>query len=331
MKNLSPDKFEEAVTDPDDVVIRRRRDFLPWALVLPAVLYLLIVNLYPLIYVFRLSFTRYAIASTAPPVFNGIENFKSVLTTPRFWASLKVTVGFSFLNVVVQLVLGFVVALLLNNMRRGRQLITTLLLLPMMIAPAIVAFIWKMIYNPYWGPLNYMLQQVGIEGRSWASDPVWALPALLVADIWQWTPFMIILLLAGLQSLPRSVYEAAYIDGSSPWQVFRNITLPLMYPFIYLAFILRVIDSFKIFDLVYIVTKGGPGTVTENLGWFTYETGFVHFNIGWASALSVVQLIIIIVVAQYALKALSRPVAQEATTAAEEEVQQPAAVAAGRA
>jgi len=181
----------------------------------------------------------------------------------------------------------------------------------MMIAPAVVAFIWKMIYNPYWGPLNYIIfQLVGKKGPSWASDPILALPALLVADIWQWTPFTVILLLAGLQSLPRSVYEAAYIDGSSSWQVFKNITLPLMYPFVYLAFILRVIDSFKIFDFIYIITKGGPGTVTENLAWFTYETGFVGFDIGWASALSIIQLIIIIIVAQFALKALGRPKTQ---------------------
>ncbi len=213
----------------------------------------------------------------------------------------------SFFNVIVQVILGFIIALILNNLTRGRQVITTLLLLPMMIAPAVVAFIWKMIYNPYWGPLNYIIKFIGLQGYSWASDPNLALPALLVADIWQWTPFTILLLLSGLQSLPKSVYEAAYIDGSSKWQVFRNITLPMMYSFVYLAFILRLIDSFKVFDLIYIITKGGPGTVTENLGWFTYETGFTHFNIGWASALSVIQLIIITIIAQYALKALAQP------------------------
>lgn len=289
-----------------DMEIKPRRDWLPWILLFPAVIYLFLVNLYPLIYVFRLSFTRYALASRTPPVFIGFSNFISVLTTPRFWDSLVVTLWFSFFNVIVQVALGFGIALLLNNLKRGRQLIVTLLLLPMMIAPAVVAFIWKMIYNPYWGPLNYFLSKLGIEGQSWASDPNLALPSLLVADIWQWTPFTIILLLAGLQSLPKSVYEAASIDGSSKWQVFRDITLPLMYPFVYLAFILRLIDSFKIFDLIYIITKGGPGTVTENLGWFTYETGFVHFNIGWASALSVIQLIIITIIAQYALKALAQ-------------------------
>lgn len=182
---------------------------------LPVVIYLLIVNIYPLIYVFGLSFTQYSLATTASPVFIWFKNFGSVLSNDRFWSSLKVTGLFSFFNVIVQVVLGFAVALLLNNLRWGRQFIVTLLLLPMMIAPAVVAFIWKMIYNPYWGPLNYLLQLIGIEGRSWASDPTLALPALMLADIWQWTPFTIILLLAGLQSLPRAVYEAAYIDGSS--------------------------------------------------------------------------------------------------------------------
>lgn len=306
MENSSSNESEETL--PDTLGKKKKyRDFLPWALVLPVVIYLLIVNIYPLIYVFGLSFTQYSLATTASPVFIWFKNFGSVLSNDRFWSSLKVTGLFSFFNVIVQVVLGFAVALLLNNLRWGRQFIVTLLLLPMMIAPAVVAFIWKMIYNPYWGPLNYLLQLIGIEGRSWASDPTLALPALMLADIWQWTPFTIILLLAGLQSLPRAVYEAAYIDGSSSWQVFTNITLPLMAPFVYLAFILRVIDSFKIFDLIYIITNGGPGTVTENLAWFTYETGFAHFNVGWASALSVVQLIIIIIVAQFALKALARP------------------------
>ena len=310
MMNSSGNKSEEYPPVAKDH-IKKKFDFLPWALVLPAVLYLLIINIYPLIYVFGLSFTLYPLASTAPPRFIGLTNFGSVLVNGRFWDSLKVTLWFSFFNVIVQVVLGFGVAMLLNNLRRGRQFITTLLLLPMMIAPAVVAFIWKMIYNPYWGPLNYIIfQLVGKKGPSWASDPILALPALLVADIWQWTPFTVILLLAGLQSLPRSVYEAAYIDGSSSWQVFKNITLPLMYPFVYLAFILRVIDSFKIFDFIYIITKGGPGTVTENLAWFTYETGFVGFDIGWASALSIIQLIIIIIVAQFALKALGRPKTQ---------------------
>ena len=191
-----------------------------WSLVIPCVIFLLFVGLYPTIFAFALSFSRYDPA--AGMTFVALENYVRAFTSPRFWHGLYVTAWFAILGIAVQLIFGFVMALALQRLGSVvRKIMTTLFLIPFMITPAVVATLWKLIYHPTFGPLNYTLSWFGIQGPQWASSQ-WALPALVVADIWQWTPFMTILLLAGLQSLPQEVYEAAYVDGATAWQVFRT-------------------------------------------------------------------------------------------------------------
>jgi multiple sugar transport system permease protein len=222
-----------------------------------------------------------------------------------------VTGWFAILGVGLQLGFGFIMALALQQVHaRIRQIITTLFLIPMMITPAVVAVLWRMIYHPTFGPLNYVLSLMGIEGPTWVSSPIWALPALVVADLWQWTPFMTILLLAGLQSLSQEIYEAAHVDGATPWRAFLDMTLPLMKPFVFLAVFLRIIDAFKLFDLVFVLSRGGPGDMTESIAYFTYVTGFKYFDLGPAAALSVLQLIVIIILGKLLLTQLTR-VAEE--------------------
>jgi multiple sugar transport system permease protein len=282
----------------------RRKKVFAWSLVAPCILFLLLVGLYPTIYVFALSLSEFQPGSALRWV--GLDNFIRAFKSPRFWHGLYVTAWFAILSVGVQLVFGFVMALSLQAVdARARKLLTTLFLVPFMITPAVVAVLWRLIYHPTFGPLNFTLSLFGIQGPEWVASN-WALPALVLVDIWQWTPFMTILLLAGLQSLSREIYEAAFVDGATPWQAFKDMTLPLMRPFIFLAIFLRFIDAFKLFDLVFVITRGGPGDLTESIAYYTYVMGFKYFDLGLAAALSIIQLIIIIAMGKLLLTQLSR-------------------------
>lgn len=275
-----------------------------WTLVLPALLFLLLVGLYPTIYVLALSFSKFHPGGSLE--FVGLRNYIRAFDSPRFWHGLYVTAWFAILSIGVQLVIGFVMALSLQRVsQRVRKIMTTIFLVPFMVTPAVVAIIWKLVLHPTFGPLNYTLSVFGIEGPLWISS-AWALPALTAVDVWQWTPFMTILLLAGLQSLSREVYEAAYVDGATAWQAFKDHTFPMMKPFIFLAVFLRFIDAFKLFDLVFIVSRGGPGDMTESIAYYTYVIGFKYFDLGLAAALCVIQLIIIFIAGKLLLNQLSQ-------------------------
>lgn len=289
-------------------IFRNRRIF-GWSLMAPCLLFLLLVGLYPTVYVFALSFSKFIPGEGME--FIGFSNFARTLQSPRFWHGLYVTAWFAVFGVIVQLLFGFVMAVSLQAIEaRLRKIITTLFLIPFMITPAVVAVLWRLIYHPSVGPLNETLSWFGIQAPAWVSSE-YALLALVVADVWQWTPFMTILLLAGLQSLSQEIYEAAYVDGATGWQAFRDMTLPLMKPFIFLAVFLRFIDAFKMFDLVFVITHGGPGDLTESIAYFTYVIGFKYFDLGMAAAMSVLQLAIIIVAGKILLSQLSR--VEEAT------------------
>ncbi len=277
-----------------------------WSLMLPALLVLIPVVIGPTLFVLILSFTKYSPGE--PLVFVGLRNFIRAFSTPRFWHGLYVTGWFVFFSIGVQLVLGFITALSLQRVNpKFRRIATAIMLVPMMIAPTVVGVLWKMIFKARYGALNYFLEQVfGIQGPDWLADRTAALAGLMIADIWEWTPFITILLLAGLQSLPKEIFEAAYVDGSKAWQAFKNMTLPLMKPFIFLAVFLRMIDAFKTFDLIYGVTRGGPGDFTESIAWYTYKIGFTYFEQGYAAALSFIQLLIIIFLGKALLGQLSR-------------------------
>jgi len=277
----------------------------PWVLVMPASLLLLIMAIGPTLYVVVLAFVKYTPGQ--PIQFAGLKNFLRAFQNDRFWRGLFVTGWFVFFSIGVQLLVGFTTAMSLQRVgARLRQFATTIMLIPMMIAPTVVGVLWKMILKARYGALNYLLAQIGIVGPDWLANRWAALAGLIVADIWEWTPFMTILLLAGLQSLSQAIYEAAYMDGSSAWQVFKNMTLPLMRPFIFLAVFLRMIDAWKTFDLIFGVTRGGPGDFTESIAWYTYKVGFTYFELGYASALSFIQLLVIIFLGKALLTQLGR-------------------------
>lgn len=264
-----------------------------WFLLGPALGFLAILSIWPFAYLLYASFTSYQLAIPVPVEWVGLENFRRVLVNPRFWQSLGVTAIFALVAVPLQIALGLGLAMLINRMARGREIYASLFLFPMMLAPIVVGFSWNLFLNPIYGPLNALLRGMGFAPPAWASSPSWALPTVVLADIWQWTPFVMIILLAGLRSIPVRVFEASRVDGSNRWQTFAYILLPMMAPYMMVAFVLRFIDSFKVFDVLYILTKGGPGTSTQNLAYYTYDMGFSRFDFGLAGALSIIQLFLL--------------------------------------
>jgi len=201
----------------------------------------------------------------------------------------------------LQLIIGTVLALLLNRLGRARTWLVSLFLIPVMIAPVVAGFQFRMIYNDQFGPLNYIIQVLSrghLRGYAWIADPSVALFSIMLTDVWQWTPFMLLIMLAGLQSVPVEFYEAAEVDGASGWQMFWRITLPLLLPVIIIGILVRFMDTFKLFDVVYQLTGGGPGSVTETIAFYTYLQGFKFFSLGYTAAMAFIQLVVITIVAQ---------------------------------
>lgn len=269
-----------------------------WLLIAPCLAMLAANSIFPLLYVLTVAFQNYQILIPVPHRFIGLKNFEKAFSDPLFWSSLGVTCWFIAGVVFLQFPVGFGLAVLLNRLRRHQELLATLLLVPTIVSTSVAAFQWVQLFNYQFGPINYLLGLMHLPQPTWTADPRLALPCLIFVDFWQWTPFMTLLMFAGLRSLPRSVVDAARVDGSTGWQVVRLIYLPLLKPVIGIAIILRVLMAFKLFDIIYVLTNGGPGAATENLAFFTYVQGFRYFNMGYAAALSLLQLIVVIVLSK---------------------------------
>lgn len=275
-------------------------------LLAPALVFLTLMSIWPFGYLLYASFTSYQLAIPIPIEWVGFDNFTKLMSGARFWSSLGITAIFALVAVPLQILAGLGLAMLINSISRGREIYASLFLIPMMLAPIIVGFSWNLFLNPIYGPLNALLRSLGFQPPAWAQSPEWALPTLVAVDIWQWTPLVMIILLAGLRSIPARVFEAAKVDGSNRVQTFFNIILPMLAPYMVVAFVLRFIDSFKVFDIIYILTRGGPGTSTQNLAYYTYDMGFSRFQFGSAGALSIIQLILLIVGTTVILSAVRR-------------------------
>lgn len=279
-----------------------------WIWVLPATLVLLGIVVAPLIYALRISFFKWPTIPGVKPTFNGVVNYIRIFTSDdRFWGALEVTFKYLAIAIPLQLILGFVLASALFRLRKGKQILSTYFLIPAMIPPVTVGAIWLLMLSTYYGPVNYFLNNIlGLGLVDWLTRPGPALAAIVVTDTWEWTPFMMIILYSGLVALPRTPYESAAIDGASAWQSFRYITLPLLAPPILVALIIRTIDGFKLFDIIYMLTAGGPGNATEVVSYYLYRTGFKYWNMSYAAALSVIVLIIMIAFISIYAKVLQR-------------------------
>lgn len=264
-------------------------------------------SIFPLLYAVSVSTQAYQMLIPGRPRFVGLANYVQALQDPLVWHSLAVTLYFVGGVLALQFPVGLGLALLVHRLPRHQELVATLLLIPTILSASVVGFQWVQLYNYEFGPLNYLLGLLHLGQPTWTADPHLALPALLFVDFWEWTPFMTLLLFAGLRSLPPQIVEAARVDGSTPWQVVWRVFLPLLRPIIGIALILRVIMAFKLFDIVYVLTAGGPGIATESLAFYTYIQGFRYFNMGYASALSILQLILITILAKLLLRLTRRP------------------------
>ncbi|WP_336055128.1 carbohydrate ABC transporter permease [Nitratireductor sp. CH_MIT9313-5] len=283
-----------------------RHDRIKHVFMFPAFLLVLAVTLFPLIYALVVSFQSIRIVPPLPPRFVGLDNYADILASARFWGSVQVTAVIVFISVAIQYVLGFALALTLHHNVPGASLYRVSFLLPMFLAPVSVALIARMLFHPVLGPVNEMFSLFGLENLPFLTQPAFALATLVTVEVWQWTPFVVLLMLAGLQGLPNEVFEAAQVDNISVWRRFRDITFPMLLPLSVAVIFIRLIEGFKIIDTVFVLTGGGPGTSTETLTLFAYNEGFKKFNIGMTSALSFLFLIVVIVFGTLYLAAAQR-------------------------
>ena len=275
--------------------------------ILPTIILLIVMNIFPLIYSLFLSFTEYSVIENAPPVWVGLENYIDILSDQRFWHHFAVTGRYALASVGLQTLVGFGLAMLLRTKFKGSPLITTLILVPMMLSPIVVAVFWRLIFNPSYGIFNYLIGFTGINPTTeWLGDSNLALWAIIIVDVWMWSPFVMLLVLAGLSAIPEYLYEAASIDRASAWFQFRRITLPQVMPLLLIAVLFRTIEAFKQFDLVSGLTGGGPGDATQTVSIRLYQLAFGDFDTGKASALAYIVLVVIIAVSNLYIRALNR-------------------------
>lgn len=260
----------------------------------PALVVLFLIVVIPIAYNICLAFTKWTIGLGAPR-WIGIDNFIELFTDDRVINGLKVMIYFSGLSLSLEVVLGLLIALYFNREFKGGEIAQAIYILPFAATPVAVSLIWRIMLNPDIGVLNYLLRSIGLSGSLWVSSPNMVIPALIMVDVWKWTPMITLIVLAGLKSLPHDPYEAARIDGASTFQIFWHITLPLIRPVLIAALMLRSLDNLKEFDMIYTITQGGPGYASETLYLYSYKVGFNFFKAGYGSALMIVVFLIVLV------------------------------------
>ncbi len=270
---------------------------------LPASLVVFVLMVFPVFYTLYMSLHSWFASSLTAPEFVGLQNFKRAFTQDeRFRNAIWLTLYFTLLATALQLVLGVALALLLNRPFRGKGFFRSIFLMPMVATPVAIALVWMMMYNPTLGVMNYLVGLVGLGPYKWVSDVRFVIPALAVVDTWEWTPLITLITLAGLATLPLEPYESALIDGATPAQMFWRITLPLLRPTIVVALLFRSIDCLKTFDIIYVMTAGGPGFASETLNVYTFQVGLFYFHIGYASSLLVILFALVLGVSLILIK-----------------------------
>jgi multiple sugar transport system permease protein len=277
---------------------------LPYLLVAPTVAVLVALSIYPLFYSVRVSLQT----GTGARAVWSLANFARLASDRFFLDALMHTLVYAAVALTFEFLLGLSLAVLLNQRLRGRGLFRAALLVPMMLPPVVVGVVWRLMLNPNFGAINGTLKGLGLntESLTWTASPKLALASVIAVDIWQWTPFVFLVLLAGLQAIPQEPYEAALIDGSSAWQTFRHVTLPLLKPAILIALLLRTMDLLRVFDQIFILTEGGPGFATETISLYIYRAAFRFSDFGYAAAMSFVLLLLTNIISLFYIRLLHR-------------------------
>ena len=277
----------------------------PYVLWLPTILVLLLMVIYPTIYLFRTSLYRVNPMALGLTQFVGLGNFTDALTRQESWQILGLTGIYAGSSLALEFILGTGLALLVANyIKRGQGLFKVMLIAPMMMTPVAVGLVWRWMFDATMGIINYLLGLVGIAPPIWLGGETTALAAVIVVEVWQWTPFIFLSVLAGLSALPTEPFEAARVDGANGRQIFTQITLPLLLPIFSVVLVFRFIDVFKSFDIIYVMTEGGPGQATSILPFYIYQQAFRYFNTGYASAIALLLLVVVIVVYSWMLRRL---------------------------
>jgi multiple sugar transport system permease protein len=272
-----------------------------YSFISPALLILFLVAVYPLGYMLWLSFQKKLLVFNITR-FVGLNNYLSLINDTRFWNALKNTVYFTGLSTALELLLGLSIAILINREFRYRGLITAIILIPWAIPTVVSARMWELMYNSDFGVLNYLLG----SKINWLGSPAWAMHAAILADVWKTTPFVILLLTAGLRVIPQELYRAARVDGAGSWYIFSHITLPLLKPVIFVALLFRTLDAFRVFDIIYVLTGGGPANTTETLSVYAYKVLFQTMQFGYGSTIAVMVFLGTASISLFYVKLLTR-------------------------
>ncbi|SES12674.1 multiple sugar transport system permease protein [Gracilibacillus ureilyticus] len=273
----------------------QRTNKMTYIFLIPTIIVFLVLTVYPLLYVITASFFSMNYLQGTEWKFVGFQGYQELFQDSLFWVAFKNTIIFVVIAVSLEVFFGLMFAILFQKNFKGSAIIRSIVLLPMLLPPITVALTWKMMYEYDYGIINYFLTLVGLPAIEWLSSADWALFSIVITDVWQWTPFAFLIILASLQTIPKDLYESAAVNGASGFQAFRYITLPLLKPVILLVLFLRTIDTFQIFDKMYVLTGGGPGNATETLTFYIYRQGFRYFETGYATAATLVVVIIIVI------------------------------------
>jgi len=266
-----------------------------WPFVIPALVVVLAVIIFPWVFTIWMSMHEWKVGS--PTTFVGLANYLRLPTDPRFVEAVGHTLLYTALSVLLPLVFGTLAAIVFHQKFAARGFLRGIFIMPMMATPVAIALVWTMMFHPQLGVLNYLLSLVGLPPQLWVFNPTTVIPSLVLVETWQWTPLVMLIVLGGLAAIPTEPYESAQIDGANFWQVFRFITLPLIMPFLFIAGMIRMIDAVKSFDIIFAITQGGPGSASETINVYLYSVAFVYYDLGYGSAIAVVFFLLIVALA----------------------------------
>lgn len=273
-----------------------------WVFAGPALVFMLLMMIVPVVMTLGFSLTDWDLLSGSAPVFNYGHNYLEVLKSSEFWSSCWITFYYTSIATISELIAGLLIAVILNKSFRGRKFVKTVILLPYMMAPVAVGMMWMLFLEPTSGLMNFVFRTLGLPASSFLSSRKSVIPTIAFVEFWQMTPMVIIVCIAGLASLPKDSMEAARIDGASSTQMFFRVMLPMLMPTLFSIGLLRFIDVFKSFDLIYALTKGGPGNASRTLNLFAYEEAFSYYRFGYSSAILTLVLVIVMLISTVTTK-----------------------------